>query len=162
MPFLSVEVKPPAQLVQHKLERLRRKVPLISKKRMYDAVVKIRSYMKVPGTKPVYPINWDTKRQRIAFFASNGFGGGIPTKRNNDYVRAWEVIPTERGYDVGNPLSHARYIGGTFRSTKRQSKIHRGRWRLVKVITDKVLGRLPKAVRDSITQTARQEGFRAK
>lgn len=162
MPFLSIKVNPPAKLVQQKLERLRRKIPLISKKRLYDAAVKIRSLMKQSGSKPSYPIQWDTARQRIAYFASNGFGGGIPSKRTNDYIKGWKVVPTETGYDVGNPLAHAKYIGGTFRSTNRQSKIHRGRWPLVKIVAEKVLGKLPKAVRDSITQTARQEGFRAK
>jgi hypothetical protein len=162
MPFLSVKITPPAGLVQKRFERLRRKIPIVSRKRMYDAAVAIRHEMKQPGAKPDYPIKFDTPRQQKAFFASDGFGRGIPTKRGSEYIRGWQVIRTEPGYDVGNPLTHAKFIGGTARSTSRQSRIHRGRWILFKVVKDKALAKLPKAVKESLQQTARQEGFRTK
>ena len=55
----------------------------------------MRAYAKtklrrVPG-KPHYPIRWTSERQRRAFFASNGFGRGIPTQRTNEMVNAWDV-----------------------------------------------------------------------
>lgn len=162
MPFLSLKIIPPAQLIQRRFERLRRQIPLVSRKRMYDAMVAIRHEMKQPGAKPDYPIPWDSPEQQKAFFASNGFGRGIPTKRSGEYIKGWQVIRTEDGYDVGNPLAHAKYIGGTARSTSRQSRIHRGRWNLFKVVKDKVLARLPKAVKESLQQIARQEGFKTK
>jgi hypothetical protein len=50
---------------------------------------------KIPG--PVkYPIRWTSERQRRAFFATNGFGRGIPTKRTGDVAR-WGVFVD---YDV--------------------------------------------------------------
>lgn len=162
MPFLSVKIIPPAQLIQKRFERLRRQIPLVSRKRMYDAMVAIRHQMKQPGAKPNYPIPWDSPGQQKVFFASDGFGRGIPTRRSNDYIKGWQVIRTENGYDVGNPLAHAKYIGGTARSTSRQSRIHRGRWNLFKVVKDKVIAKLPKAVKESLQQIARQEGFRTK
>jgi hypothetical protein len=162
MPFLSVRIVPPAQLIQKRFERLRRQIPLVSRKRMYDAMVAIRHEMKQPGAKPDYPIHWDTRKQQKAFFASDGFGRGIPTKRSGEYIKAWQVIRAENGYDVGNPLAHAKYIGGTARSTNRQSRIHRGRWNLFKEVKDKVLARLPKAVKESLQQIARHEGFKTK
>ena len=165
MPFLSIEIIPPAKLVQKRFERLRRKIPLISRQRMYDAAVEIRKIMKEPGQPPTYPIKWDSVRQRKAFFATDGFGRGIPTKRTGEYTKAWKVIAVEKspadvGYDIGNPLSHAKYIGGTVRSVKRQSRIHRGRWNLFKLAIDRVVAKLPRKVRESIKQIARQEGFR--
>jgi len=162
MPFLSLKITPPAKLVAKRFERLRRKVPLISRKRMYDAAVAIRKIMKQPGKRPTYPIQWDTDRQRKAFFASDGFGRGIPTTRSGEYTKAWEVIKAENGYDVGNPLTHAKYIGGTPRSVNRQSRIHRGRWNLFKEAIDRTIKRLPKKVKESLQQIARQEGFRTK
>jgi hypothetical protein len=160
MPFLSLKITPPARLIQKRFENLRKRIPEISRKRLYDAAVAIRHEMKQPGAKPDYPIPWDTRNQQKAFFASDGFGRGIPTKRNNDYIKGWQVIRAENGYDVGNPLAHAQFIGGTARSTNRQSRIHRGRWNLFKVVKDKVLARLPKAVKESLRQIARQEGFK--
>lgn len=174
MPWMSWRVIPPASLVQKRFERLRKKIPLISRQRIYDAAIEIRKRMKKVGKKPTYPIQWDSEKQRKAFFATKGtfirgYDGPskIPTKRTGEYVRAWKVIPVLKspadvGYDVGNPLSHAKYIGGTVRSTRRQSRIHRGRWPLFKEAIDAVVKRLPKSVKRSLQQIARQEGFRTK
>jgi len=162
MPFLSVKIIPPVRLVQKRLERLRRKIPLVSQQRIYNVAVAIRHAMKQVGSAVSYPIKWDSIRQRKAFFASNGFGGGIPTKRSGRYVKEWQIIKTELGYDVGNPLSHSKFIGGTARSTGRQSRIHKGRWPLFKIAIEKAVKKLPKAVKNSIQQIARQEGFKTK
>jgi len=123
--------------------------------------------MKVPGKKVKYPIKWDTEKQRKAFFASDGFGRGIPTKRTGEYQKGWKVFPVvgspaDVGYDVGNPLSHSKYIGGTARSTRRQSRIHQGRWNLFKEAIDRVVKRLPITMKRSLKLIARQEGFRTK
>ena len=162
MPFLSIKIIPPATIVAKRFERLRKKIPLVSRQRLYDAAVQIRKTMKEPGKGPVYPIQWDTERQRKAFFATDGFGRGIPTRRSDEYIRGWKVIKQEDGYDVGNPLTHAKYIGGTARSTRRQSKIHRGRWNLFKVVKDKVIKRLPITVKRVLKEIARKEGFGVK
>jgi hypothetical protein len=162
MPFITVKIVPPARLVAKRFERLRRKIPLISLQRLYDAAVAIRHVMKEPGKPISHPVHWDSPRQRKAFFATDGFRRGIPTRRTDEYIRAWQVIKIEHGYDVGNPLAHARYIGGTPKSIRRQSRIHRGRWNLLKTTIDRVVGKLPRKVRESLKITARREGFRTK
>ena len=169
MPWLSIKIDPPAQIVAKRFERLRKAIPLIGRQRMYDAAVAIRKKMKETGKPVTYPIQWDTERQRKAFFATKGtFDRGyngpskIPTKRTGEYTKAWKVIPVEDGYDIGNPLSHSKYIGGSVRSTKRQSRIHRGRWNLFKDVVDSTVKRLPKTVKRYLTQIARREGFRVK
>lgn len=43
-----------------------------------------------PG-KPHYPIRWTSERQRRAFFATKGFGRGIPTKRTHKLSQSWDV-----------------------------------------------------------------------
>lgn len=43
-----------------------------------------------PGS-VVYPIQWTSDRQRKAFFATNGFGRGIPYSRTHDLVNAWSL-----------------------------------------------------------------------
>jgi hypothetical protein len=56
---------------------------------------RIRSYAKrvlrVKPGKPKYPIKWKSERQRRAFFATDGFGRGIPTKRTDVMIDAWDV-----------------------------------------------------------------------
>lgn len=53
---------------------------------------------QVPGS-PKHPIRWTSERQRKAFFASDGFGRGIPTRRSNAIVDAWQsqFIPDRNG-----------------------------------------------------------------
>lgn len=43
-----------------------------------------------PGA-PKYPIRWTSERQRRAFFATDGFGRGIPTRRTGAVSQAWSV-----------------------------------------------------------------------
>jgi len=122
---------------------------------------KIRKEMAVPGKPPTYPIQWDSVKQRRAFFATNGFGRGIPTKRTDRYVREWQVIKLQNGADVGNPLAHAGHIGGTAKG-KRQSRIHKGRWPVFRKVVDAAIAKLPKSVRDRLVVVVREEGFRTK
>lgn len=43
-----------------------------------------------PG-KPKYPIRWTSERQRRAYFATKGFGRGIPTRRTHALSKGWNV-----------------------------------------------------------------------
>jgi len=165
MPFISFQARN-AKIVRNGLEHLRRAIPEISRLRLYHAAVEIVRRMKQPGKPITYPVQWDTPKQKRAFFATNGFGKGIPTRRSGTYQKAWQLRAVQRspanvGYDVGNPLAHARHIGG--RSTGGgQSKIHKGRWPLFKRQVGIVVRNLPKIVRDHLKQVARREGFKTK
>src|SRR5689334_11984740 len=39
-----------------------------------------------------YPIDWTTEKQRKAFFATDGFGDGIPTKRSDALRTSWVIV----------------------------------------------------------------------
>lgn len=68
-----------------------------------------------PGP-PKYPIRWKSQKQRRAFFATNGFGRGIPTKRTGALVRNWKVraVFTASGGEIiaENDTPYARYVQG--------------------------------------------------
>lgn len=49
----------------------------------------VKTLSTEPG-KPRYPIRWSTERQRRAYFATDGFGRGIPYKRTGKYADAWQ------------------------------------------------------------------------
>jgi len=165
MPFLSIKVDK-GKVVRRALERLRRKWPLISRFRLWRAALEIRREMKVPGAKPTYPIRWDSVKQRKAFFATDGFGRGIPTKRTGATSKAWIARRSSEGedYDVGNPLAHSKYLHGTARSARTISNVHGGpgspRWPVFSLVIQRVLAKLPKKVRESLKLIARQEGFK--
>jgi hypothetical protein len=81
---------------------------------------RIRSYtrrvLRVKPGKPHYPINWTSERQRRAFWASDGFGRGIPTRRTDAMVNAWDVrfraTNTGGTLTLVNDTDYAGYVVG--------------------------------------------------
>lgn len=75
----------------------------------------LRKITRVPGA-PVYPIRWKSQRQRKAFFASKGFGRGIPTRRNYELLRGWhiELVRTPYGgmISLENPVPYMIFVQG--------------------------------------------------
>lgn len=76
-----------------------------------------------PSAQNFYPIHWKTAKQRRAFFATDGFGQGIPTQRTHELVNAWKgrVDSFENGGDlvVENRSPIAQFPYGTL-DTPRQ------------------------------------------
>ncbi len=64
----------------------------------------------------VYPFEFATEKSRRAFFATNGFGKGIPTRRTGELGRAWVVDVDRRrneGYiTIRNTAPSAIYVIG--------------------------------------------------
>lgn len=75
----------------------------------------LRKLTILPGP-PVYPIRWKSEKQRRAFFASKGFGRGIPTRRSNKLLQGWKVawIPTPDGGTLSlvNKVPYMRFVQG--------------------------------------------------
>lgn len=69
-------------------------------------------------------IDWTSDLQQVAFFASDGFGGGIPTVRDHSYVNAFELKPVTKNFEglfvLTNDDEGAPYIGGEL-----QQQFHR-------------------------------------
>lgn len=81
----------------------------------------------------VYPIQWASDKQRKAFFASNNWGRGFPTKRSGKTERAWKVIyvVASEGGDITllNTEPHAKYVYGD-EAGQHQQPFHRNTgWR---------------------------------
>lgn len=59
---------------------------------------------------------WNSERQRKAYFATNGFGGGIPSQRTGRLQAGWEMnidIDDEGGViELFNDAPEARYVQG--------------------------------------------------
>lgn len=95
-----------------------------------------------PAPRPTYPIDWQTERQRRAYFATNGFGRGIPTKRTGGATTAWKGSLT-RGNGVivskvTNPNDYLIYVRYTRRGqASRIQRMHAGRWRNANAIIDR-------------------------
>lgn len=64
-----------------------------------------------------YPLDWETPRQMRAFFATRGFGKGIPTQRTDDLINSYmlEIIFNEQSggiLQLTNDSPHAEYVVG--------------------------------------------------
>lgn len=77
-----------------------------------------------------YPIQWTSEKQRRAFFATDGFGRGIPTRRSNK-VLAWRFTWDSEGAGKGrfvlaNSVPYARYVYGGFapRTRRLRQRFH--------------------------------------
>lgn len=92
---------------------------------------------RIPPPHPFQPglFPWTSERQRRAFFASNGFGGGIPTKRTGRIADSWGLVTSRRGQTVSftarNRHPAAQYLYGRINlrdraaAIKPQQRFHR-------------------------------------
>lgn len=98
------------------------------------------------------PIEWQSERQRKAFFATDGFGKGIPTRRTGKVVRGWQFLwtPEDTGgrLTLTNRVPYAKFVYGGFRAGNTfQQRMHiKTGW--VKAIDQR--DRLFVSVRDAI------------
>lgn len=102
-----------------------------------DIIEEIRKRMSMPGDPITYPVQWDTDKQRRAFFASKGFGAGIPYHRTGEHANGWIATSMQRGWmlDHTDPGT-ARYLYGTLDggtmgggpASGSPSRIHQSRW----------------------------------
>ena len=138
-----------AKAVAHRIRYFLTKSPAAAVSVLEDTAKRIQSRMNV--RKPVqYPIRWDSERQRHAFFATNGFGHGIPYKRTSKTV--WTLTkPFENEIDLFAPHPAGPVFGRMPDGAWWQSNIHRGTWPHLKSILFEEIARIPQGIRDSLT-----------
>lgn len=61
-----------------------------------------------------YPIEWTSERQRRAYFATNGFGAGIPYSRTGRLQDGWRLTKNEFDVVFENPSRIGKFVFGTF------------------------------------------------
>lgn len=87
-------------------------------------------FRKAPR-RPNFPYGqfpWKSRRQQQAFWASNGFGRGIPTIRSNDLVKGWTLVVVPQssnipGIGIYNPIYYRKFVTGRY-----QQPFHANRW----------------------------------
>jgi len=118
------------------------KVRRAGDKSLKEVADNIRRRMSETGKPVTYPIQWDSEKQRKAYFASDGFGHGIPYKRQGHYEKGWVVNAMPNGYELSN--AHPAGAIGGMPDSGWQSKIHKGRWNyLPKVFAEEVVTLIP-------------------
>lgn len=134
-----------ATIVRSGLEQLRRRIPAISRKRIYDALMRAKAKVTAyPAQRPGqtyrrtgrYRRGW--KVQELVGTTDSGYGG---------YTLKGEAIsPGGRNYTV--------YVGGD-EEGKGQAWMHKGRWIVARGAVLQEAEGLPRSIQDSIGVVAR-------
>ena len=109
---------------------------------------------------------WDSEKQRRAYFATGGFGAGIPYKRTGKMAAAWENQAIANGYLIVNTEEKSVFVYGTalgvgngrLTTPSGQSHIHVGYWPRFRPLVDNMLVRLPARVYAALRVRARVRG----
>ena len=158
MTQLSLKVSPSMEIVRQGLQDLAAEIPKVGRLQIYQAALRAKTKLRLPGAKPSYPIKWDSEKQRRAFFATDGFGAGIPTSRTDKLVNAWQIVKITDGYSLVNATPYTKYVQGNAYGVL-GSGIHSGRWKKFRDIVDEEMEKLPQEIDDAITIVARRDGF---
>ena len=118
---IDIKVKTNLKAIQHFLDKYPDNVGALVQQSYDDTLVPVVNALRTPPRKRSYPsdypLEWTSERQRRAYFATNGFGAGIPYRRTGGLTRAWRgaVIPRGDGFRVVilNPVKSARFVYGT-------------------------------------------------
>lgn len=122
-------------------------------KSLEEVAENIRRRMSEEGKPVKYPIRWDSQKQRKAFFATNGFGGGIPHKRTHKMRLGWKVKAITQGTKTGVSITNKRRGAGAVFGLPRtgwQSRIHRGTWNYLPKIFLQEVKKLPLIVMKNV------------
>ena len=155
---LSVSVNKTAHLVRKGLEDLAAETPKVGRQTIYDELWEARKVLAAPVPKVSYPVNWDSEKQMLAYFASNGFGKGIPYAPTGASSRAWKLIATAVGWRLYNAFAAAKYLFGDA-TGRGQSNIHKGRRPLFRMVMEKHLQNLPQKIQDNLRKLIKRVGL---
>jgi len=139
------------RLVRERLKSLPKALPKPANKDLKSVALAIVKRMKKKGKRVRYPITWDSVIQMKAFFASRGFGGGIPHRSKGAYIKGWKVTGREGRYDVVNDYPGAKYVAGNRKGI--QSKVVAGRWPVLAVEAEREIKKLPTLIRRTMRDT---------
>lgn len=160
MTRITVKVGPGAKLVRQGLQNLMKETPLVGRSQIYKAMQRIQKRMKESGDKPKYPIQWDSEKQRRAFFATDGFGGGIPHQRTGAYQSGMIIERLDNGYRFVSSSPAAPFVGGDAFGLV-HSEINKPQdWPILRDVVDEELEQLPSDIQAELQVVARRNGFK--
>lgn len=129
---LKADTKPLDKMIAH-LDRIEREVQSIGKgvlseirDELYDELADEPPRRNYPQDYDNSKLDWTSERQRKAYWATDGFGAGIPFKRSGKMSRSWKITGKARGanfdIEVKNSSKGARYTVGTLSPDLRRAE----------------------------------------
>lgn len=94
--MIAVEIVPPTAVlndIQATLQTSPRLMATAYKRNTSRLAQRWKAALGVepPPAGQFYPVRWKTRKQQRAFFASNGFGRGIPSQRTHELSKGWKI-----------------------------------------------------------------------
>lgn len=92
---------------------------------------------------PPSMVGWDSQKQRKAFHATKGFGGGDPHQRRGALESSYKPAPIQVSPEIirGGVFSDqewVKHVQGDPNNGFAQSLIHEGRWKTIKTIAETI------------------------
>jgi len=147
-----------AELVRKGLEDFTEETPKIARKDIFDCLYEAQKILRTPGSPSFSPVQWDSEKQKRAYFATGGFGRGIPYNRTGAMPSGWSIEALPSGWRLSNTNPNAVYVYGNYEGA-RQSKIHEGRWPVMQEVIENAILLLPQNIEEHISYYGRQKGF---
>lgn len=127
----------------------------------------VNQRLKSPPGPVKYPIAWTSDRQRRAFFATNGFGRGIPTRRSGAVQRGWTYTSDVNAEDLtgeitlDNRVPYAKYVYGDFAADYApQQRFHAVTgWERANKVADDVFAEVIDYVDNTFARALENNGF---
>lgn len=120
---------------------------------LYETAVRVKERMAVAGKPISYPVQWDSEKQRRAFFATDGFGGGIPYQRKGRYEASFQVQRYELGTRVFSDHPSGAVAGMPHGW---QSRIHRNRYPHLVTVLFEELTKIPQEISNKFSVRSNQ------
>lgn len=149
------------QIVQKRYENLRNEIPKVARSRIRDFLKTVKDIMKTPGKPVKYPIKWASIKQRMAYFATDAFtikgkrpkgykNTHIPWVRKRTLENGWKIEKlADNKYSLENRNKASIFVYGGIHGEP-QAKMFEGRWKNFRDTFDRLLKKMPKAIKDSI------------
>lgn len=147
-------------LVRRGLQDLQAEVPLIGRRKIYDAMNRITRRMEEypPEPEGTSRTEYHPVLGRIIVTNRHRY------ERTGRLGRSWQVESLDNGYSISNRASnkygteYAPYVVGDAYGTS-QAWMHVGRWQLFRDVADDEISTWPDEVADEVNMVARRAGL---
>jgi hypothetical protein len=156
---VTLDISPMVKL-QRNLDTLNKLVQGAATTALEEVMPDVMERLSVDPGPVKYPIEWQSERQRRAFFATDGFGAGIPYQRTGRVQQGWYYTQEMDGPDVlielGNVEDKAPFVYGEMtldfeRAAQVQQRMHRNTgWLLAAPIAAEGLAEVSETVAEIV------------
>jgi hypothetical protein len=123
---------------------------------LFETAYRVKERLSQEGKPVRYPIDWDSPKQMRAYYATNGFGAGIPYRRTHAMRLGIKIERVPLGTNLRIPHPGGAVLGLPGTPSGWQSRIHRNRWPyLLEVLFDE-LGKIPQAIQGRFSVRSRE------